>query len=147
MKHVKTALVITALGGVAVGVVATFALPRLGVLPAMAGGMMCGGMMGGGMMGGSGMRDMMRGMMGGALPPGTDPALLPEPRSEGARLLGRFCTQCHDLPGPGLHTAGEWPRVVERMKGHMAATGKFEPGETETAQIVGFLQRHGKERE
>ena len=38
------------------------------------------------------------------VPPGIDPALLPEPASKGAQVLQRTCTQCHNLPGPGRHT-------------------------------------------
>jgi hypothetical protein len=66
-----------------------------------------------------GMREMMQRMMGDVLPPGVDPNLLPEPESRGARLLERYCTQCHNLPGPGIHTATEWPLVVNRMNGRM----------------------------
>jgi cytochrome c5 len=56
-----------------------------------------------------GMREMMQRIMGDVLPPGMDPALLPEPKSEGARLLTGYCNQCHNLPGPGMHIAAEWP--------------------------------------
>ena len=73
-------------------------------------------MNGGGM---NGMREMMQRMMGDVLPPGIDPKLLPDPGSRGARLLERYCTQCHNLPGPGMHTAAEWPQVVRRMNGRM----------------------------
>jgi cytochrome c5 len=76
-----------------------------------------GQMMHGGRM--EGMREMMQRMMGDVLPPDVDPKLLPEPESRGARLLGRYCTQCHNLPGPGMHTATEWPQVVNRMNGRM----------------------------
>ncbi len=65
---------------------------------------------------------MMRGTTGG-FPPAMDPALLPDADSEGARLLKSYCTQCHGLPGPGLHTAQEWPAVVARMESRMRHTG------------------------
>jgi cytochrome c5 len=67
------------------------------------------------MMDREGMKAIMQGMMSDVLPPGIDPALLPEPQSQGALLLDRYCSQCHNLPGPGTHTAEEWPAVVERM--------------------------------
>ena len=35
--------------------------------------------------------------------------------SQGAQLLQRYCTQCHNLPGTGRHTAEEWPALLERM--------------------------------
>lgn len=75
-----------------------------------------------GMMGGM-HRNMMQRMMGGALPYGTDPALLPEPHSAGAHLLQQFCTQCHNLPDPRLHTASEWPGLVARMNRRMQMMG------------------------
>jgi len=65
------------------------------------------------------MREMMQRMMGDRLPPGIDPKLLPDPKSRGARLLQQYCAQCHNLPGPGMHTAAEWPDVVNRMDARM----------------------------
>jgi len=50
------------------------------------------------------------------VPPGIDPALLPEPASKGAQVLQRTCTQCHNLPGPGRHTREEWTTVLTRME-------------------------------
>jgi len=66
-----------------------------------------------------GMREMMQRMMGDRLPPGIDPKLLPDPTSRGAQLLQQYCAQCHNLPGPGMHTAAEWPEVVNRMDARM----------------------------
>ena len=51
-----------------------------------------------------------------ALPPaGFTPADLPEPDSQGAKLVAEYCTQCHELPTPGAHSATDWPRVLRRM--------------------------------
>ena len=97
-----------------------------------------------GMMGGEGMREMMQQMTGDMLSPAMDPGLLPDPDSQGALLLQRFCSRCHHVPGPGLHTAAEWPAVVERMKGYMASMGKSVPEERTVGDIVGFLQQHGR---
>jgi len=44
------------------------------------------------------------------LPPGFEPAMLPEPRSRGAALTVRYCVQCHNLPNPAMHQAAKWPR-------------------------------------
>jgi mono/diheme cytochrome c family protein len=110
----------------------------------------------GGMMGGHG--NMMQGMMGGMLPPGIDPADLPEPRSAGARLLKRYCAQCHNLPAPGMHTAEEWPPVVSRMNrrmqmmsGGMMGGGMMRgmmgieaPTEAELRILIGYLQKHAQ---
>lgn len=85
------------------------------------GGAPVGGMMpmmgrgGGGMMSRDQMREMMKGMMGNMLPPGVKPEDLPDPGSPGAKLVARFCGQCHDIPSPALHTKEEWPSVESRM--------------------------------
>lgn len=103
-----------------------------------------------GMMGGdhSMMWQMMPGMMGGALPPGIDPGLLPEPQSKGAQALRHYCTQCHGLPGPGLHTANEWPAVVDRMNRRMQMMKGMmrieAPTPAELEPLVAYLQRHAR---
>ncbi len=103
-------------------------------------------------MGGEGMREMMQRMMGDVLPPGIDPAQLPAPTSKGARLLGRYCMQCHNLPGPGMHTAQEWPAVVARMNqrmqmmsGHGMMMGQVEaPSANELQSLLDYLQAHAQ---
>lgn len=77
------------------------------------------GNMMGGMMDQDGMKAMMKDMMGAQLPPGIDPKELPEPQSNGAKLLVQYCSQCHDLPSPGMHSAQAWQPVVERMNQRM----------------------------
>lgn len=62
---------------------------------------------------------MMHEMMSGRLPPGIAQEALPEPESPGAKLLARYCTQCHNLPAPAMHTAEEWPAVAARMFNRM----------------------------
>lgn len=57
---------------------------------------------------------MMQQMMGGMLPPGIKSQDLPEPESRGAKLLNTYCSQCHNLPSPRMHTAEDWPRVAGR---------------------------------
>ena len=97
-------------------------------------------------------RDMMQGMMGGALPPEIDPARLPEPDSSGAHLLQQFCMQCHNLPGPGLHTAPEWPQVLGRMNMRMQMMGGMmggmmgvaAPDPVQLKILLGYLQRHAQ---
>lgn len=71
------------------------------------------------MMGRGQMRGMMQRMMADMLPLGVEPDDLPDPASEGARLLSRYCSQCHAVPSPRLHTADEWPNVVDRMARRM----------------------------
>lgn len=96
------------------------------------------------------MEGMMRGMMGGMMgrmmgdsfPPGVQRADLPEPESRGADLLGRYCTACHGLPSPGLHTADEWPGVVERMQQNMRSLGVPIPPGEEIASVLQYLKAH-----
>ena len=95
-----------------------------------------------------GMRTMMQQMMGNVLPPGIDPALLPQPHSPGARLLERYCTQCHRLPGPGMHTAPEWPNVIDRMDQRMRMMQRMSmmgpvavPSRAELGVLTAYLQK------
>jgi cytochrome c5 len=53
------------------------------------------------------------------IPKGMNPDDLPSPDSHGATVLSLYCTQCHDLPTPAMHTANEWPDVVARMENYL----------------------------
>ncbi len=54
--------------------------------------------------------------LGTGLPPsGFTPDSLPETGSTGAGLLQAYCTQCHWLPTPQMHSAAEWPILLRRM--------------------------------
>lgn len=48
-------------------------------------------------------------------PPGVSPTDLPDPDSEGAKLLVQYCISCHNLPAPSAHSTTDWPRIVRRM--------------------------------
>ncbi len=90
------------------------------------------------------------------LPPGFEPAMLPAPRSRGARLTARYCVQCHNLANPAMHEAKKWPGIVERMvlrmrgKGnlgtlmHEMMAGVQAPGDGEANAIVAYLRRHSQ---
>jgi mono/diheme cytochrome c family protein len=90
------------------------------------------------------------------LPPGPSPETLPEPRSEGAQLLSRYCVQCHHLPSPAMHTAANWPRIFDRMvwrmegKGNMGElmkdmmTGVEAPTAAEKKALLAYLKRYGQ---
>ncbi len=97
-----------------------------------------------GMMGRGGMKGMMKRMMGDQLPPGIDAADLPDPQSRGARLMARYCTQCHDLPSPVLHS--EWPKVFARMDRRMKMMSRMgsilRPTNQERPVILNYLRRH-----
>lgn len=63
------------------------------------------------------------------------------PAGEGAELFRDRCSQCHGLPDPSIHTPGEWPAVVDRMRENMERAGVEEPTDEEAAAIVGYLRR------
>lgn len=102
--------------------------------------------MGGGGMGQ--MRDMMHRMMPDLLPPGVEPENLPDPNSSGAKLLVRYCTQCHNLASPSMHTAEEWPVVANRMfrrMSRMSGMGMMNvgyPSSDEQQTIIAYLKAH-----
>ncbi|MHB8173835.1 MAG: hypothetical protein ACYDFU_05185 [Nitrospirota bacterium] len=139
-------LLVTAVVLIALGLAGFFMLSRSGVYQ-RPGGMPMPGIMGG-MMSRGQMKDMMQRMMPEMLPPGITSESLPDPDSRGAKLLGRYCTQCHNLPNPAMHTAGEWLRVADRMFSRMAMmrgmTGMENPFKEEREKIVGYLKTHAR---
>lgn len=90
------------------------------------------------------------------LPPTVTAAQLPDPHSRGARLLVRYCVQCHHLPNPAMHDPSRWPRVVERMvkridgKGNMGGLMKEMMGDVATPDpaavgaLTAYLRRHAQ---
>jgi cytochrome c5 len=51
-----------------------------------------------------------------ALPPTSVTAAdLPDPGSQGAQYVVRFCSRCHAVPTPLMHSATDWPGVTRRM--------------------------------
>lgn len=93
-------------------------------------------MMGGGMMGG--------GMMGQMPSDNNARQALPDPQSQGAQVVQRFCGLCHAPPDPGIHTAQDWPEVVARMRQYMATQGKPLPDQAQLGEIMDYLQQHAK---
>jgi cytochrome c5 len=80
----------------------------------------------------------------------THPALT----TPAGQIFSLACSQCHALPDPRRHTAREWPRVVERMKQHMAwsntVVGAAElrtTPELNTTEIVRVLQQYARPEE
>lgn len=96
-------------------------------------------------------------MLARILPPSLDAPRLPDPHSEGARLLSRYCVQCHHLPNPAMHPADKWPKVVHRMVDRMRGRGNLgalmkdmmgkvsAPGEEEIHALLGYLRRHAQQ--
>ena len=90
------------------------------------------------------------------LPPTFERRQLPDPRSRGARLVLRYCVQCHNLPNPAMHDAKRWPSVVERMVVRMRGKGNLgalmtemmanveAPDPAEQRVLLDYLTRHAQ---
>lgn len=91
------------------------------------------------------------------LPPHKVPASLPEPTSNGARLMVRYCVQCHHLPSPAMHHAEKWKKVVDRMVVRMRGEGNMgslmnqmmgelaAPTEEEIHVLLEYLRRNSQQ--
>ena len=80
-----------------------------------------------------------------------DAKKIPEVNAPGAESFRVACSQCHALPDPRMHTANEWPTVVERMQKNMewmnrVVGSKPVPGEPQLKieDINAFLIRHAR---
>jgi len=83
-----------------------------------------------------------------ALPPaGVTPTDLPDPESSGARYLQSYCTTCHALPSPAMHSATDWPQVLRRMwlrMGLLESTMRVpEPDMGERVVLLDYLTANG----
>jgi mono/diheme cytochrome c family protein len=79
-----------------------------------------------------------------ALPPsGVAAGDLPDPQSRGAQLVFQYCSQCHSLPTPTMHSATDWPSVARRMWLRMemlpASTGVQVPPAADRYTILTYL--------
>jgi len=80
-----------------------------------------------------------------------DAKMIPEVNTPWAESFRAACGQCHALPDPQMHTAIEWPAVVERMRKNMewmnrVVGSKPVPGEPQLKieDINAFLIRHAR---
>ena len=83
-----------------------------------------------------------------ALPPGgLKPADLPDPNTPGAGYVAKYCTSCHALPTPKLHSATDWPAIVRRMWLRMdLVAGDYKipiPSSAERVSILNYLIDNG----
>ncbi len=82
------------------------------------------------------------------VPGGTTPENLPEAGSPGAEALVRYCSGCHNLPSPKLHTAASWPYVLERMKVQMRSqvmNRRPIPSPEDEHVLLEYLQKHARD--
>lgn len=90
------------------------------------------------------------------LPPTFERRQLPDSRSRGARLVLRYCVQCHNLPNPAMHEAKRWPSVLKRMVVRMQGKGNLgalmtemmanveAPDPAEQRILLDYLTRHAQ---
>ena len=83
-----------------------------------------------------------------AIPGGLTADQLPDPRSNGAVLFVTYCSQCHKLPSPRMHSTADWPMRFEKMMDHamlMAAASPDVklPDDKEKKEIVSYLEKNG----
>lgn len=86
------------------------------------------------------------GNMGGLMPT-LKLSDLPEPTSDGAKGVIRYCSQCHNPPGPGLRTEKQWARIYWDMYWRMhimkSQFGGFQvPKYDEGMLIFAYLQKN-----
>ncbi len=73
---------------------------------------------------------------------------LPDPQSKGAVLFASYCSQCHNLPSPKMHSTNDWPVRFEKMMDHAllmagASPGVKTPADKEKKEIVSYLEKNG----
>lgn len=78
------------------------------------------------------------------LPQGESKISLPEPESAGAKLVKKFCSDCHAPPSPMAHTADEWPNVLYRMQERRRMKAYSLMLEHEQEQMLDYFQRFAK---
>ena len=82
------------------------------------------------------------------IPGGLTAEKLPEPGSRGARLYASYCSQCHNLPNPKMHSTDDWPIMFEKMTEHSRLMAGLNPDikmlvPNEKAEIISYLTRNG----
>ncbi len=93
-----------------------------------------------------GMEGMMRMMQN--MPDGVAASELPQSDSKEARLVVRYCSQCHGIPTPKRLAAEEWPSTLRRMVVRMERLermpmhGIHVPSTEEAEAVLRYLQAH-----
>jgi len=72
---------------------------------------------------------------------------LPESESQGAKLVNRYCTQCHALPNPKLHSEEGWLVTIERMNARMQWMSQngneiVAPDKSELETLTAYMSKH-----
>ncbi len=72
------------------------------------------------------------------------PTPLPEPASEGARLVAARCGACHAVPHPARLRATDWPAMLALMERRMGERGLAPLAADERRAILAYLQAHAR---
>lgn len=67
---------------------------------------------------------------------------LPDPESNGAKLVKNFCSQCHGPPRPASHAAKEWPNILTRMNDRRMKLAMKPFSDVERVIILDYMQKH-----
>ena len=83
-----------------------------------------------------------------AIPGGLTADNLPDSKSKGAKLFALYCSKCHSLPSPRMHSTSDWPVRFEKMMDHFRLLAGTTPGiklpaDNEKKEIVSYLQKNG----
>lgn len=83
-----------------------------------------------------------------AIPGGLTADTLPDAQSKGAKLFASYCSRCHSLPSPRMHSTSDWAMRFEKMMDHVKLLAGTVPGikmpaENEKREIVVYLQKMG----
>lgn len=83
-----------------------------------------------------------------AIPGGLTADTLPDAQSKGAKLFASYCSRCHNLPSPRMHSRADWPMRFGKMMDHVkllavTAPDIKIPNENEQQEIVTYLQKMG----
>ncbi|MDH5692012.1 MAG: hypothetical protein OEZ47_02780 [Gammaproteobacteria bacterium] len=60
----------------------------------------------------------------------------------GATLYTTYCSTCHELPHPSLHTVKDWEKVLTRMRDNALSLGKPAPSNSELEEMLHFLRQY-----
>lgn len=71
----------------------------------------------------------------------------PESASEQVQLYLTKCGECHAAPLPKIHTARQWPGVVQRMQFRMTSKAMPKLNKYEMNTIVNYLQKHARDKQ
>ena len=66
------------------------------------------------------------------------------PLSEAQEVYAEYCSGCHALSQPSIHSAAEWPAIVARMQQRRTSKGFSRIPDQQIEQIIDYLQQHAE---